>query len=158
MGTLANGASGDFLDTIYGQWLDINPTHNNFSFGMDLKPPKFTSDSDTGSGGILHWVVPDSSAYQGTVTWATPSVSNQEADVSSGTVDQSGVDANTNFTLPESDWTIELDGWAASISGTSVANSTKVPAIIELYYPDIYFPQSQATLLCRVPYLFTKLG
>lgn len=116
---------------------------------MDLKPPKFTSDDDTGSGGILHWLVPDSSAYQGTVAWVSPSVSTSQADVSSGAINQSGVEANSNFTLPESDWTIEMDGWATSISGAEAGNSTKAQAVIELYYPDIYFPQNQAQLFCE---------
>ena len=67
LGTNVNGQSGDFLDTIYGPWFARNPSWNNFTFGMDLEPPKFTSENDVGNGGVIHWVVPDASARQSAI-------------------------------------------------------------------------------------------
>ncbi|THH05766.1 hypothetical protein EW145_g4556 [Phellinidium pouzarii] len=143
--TLANGAVGDFLDTIYGQWLLQKPTHSNFTFGMALQPPTFTSDDDAGNGGVLHWTLPDSSAYVGDVTWNIANVSSASADAPASSGGSEPV-ANSDLELPESDWAIEMDGWAISTSGTTVSNSNTSQAIIEPFLPDIYFPQSQAAL------------
>lgn len=141
LGTNANGASGDFFDTVYGQWLIHNPSRDNFTFGMALQPPTFTSDDDQGNGGVLHWTVPDPTAFEGGISWNT-------ANVSTGSQDVSDTSANTGLELPESDWSIEMDGWAASISGTAVANSSKTMAIVEPFFSDMFFPSSQAILFC----------
>ncbi|KAL5535064.1 hypothetical protein ACEPAF_3157 [Sanghuangporus sanghuang] len=148
LGTNANGQSGDFYDTIFGGWLVRNPSRNNFSFGMDLKPPKFTSDNDAGNGGVLHWVVPDSSAHQENVAWSTASVSSTPVNAANDSDNVSTTTANSgsDFVLPESDWLIEMDGWSASISGAAVSNATSTQALIEPFFPDILFPVSQANL------------
>ncbi|KAH8120729.1 acid protease [Phellopilus nigrolimitatus] len=145
LGTNANGETGDFSDTVFGGWLTRNPTHDNFTLGMNLQPPTFTSDDDEGNGGLLHWVVPDSSAYEGPITWNIANTSSAAVGTSS-TDGVSGTTLNSGLELPESDWTIELDGWAASISGASVASSNKSQALIEPFFPDIYFPVSQANI------------
>ncbi|KAI5119798.1 hypothetical protein M0805_006595 [Coniferiporia weirii] len=146
LGTNANGAAGDFLDTVFGGWLSRNPSQNNFTFGMALDPPLFTSNDDEGNGGVLHWIVPDSNAYEGTISWNTVNVSSTVANAPAGSDDVSGADANSGFTMPESDWTIEMDGWAVSVSETVVSNSNKAQAIVEPYFSDTYFPSSQANL------------
>ncbi|KAL5534716.1 hypothetical protein ACEPAG_1180 [Sanghuangporus baumii] len=148
LGTNANGQSGDFYDTIFGGWLVRNPSQDNFSFGMDLKPPKFTSDNDAGNGGVLHWVVPDSSAHQANVAWSTASVSSTPVNAASDSDNVSTTTANSasDFVLPESDWLIEMDGWTASLSGAAVSNATSTQALIEPFFPDILFPVSQANL------------
>ena len=156
LGTNANGANGNFFDTVFGGFLARNPDQNNFSFGMDLKAPKFTSEDDTGNGGVLHWLVPDTKAYDASnVTWATASVSSDQADAgtsnnTSTTTPNSNSGSNSQFVLPESDWTIEIGGWAVSVSGsTAVANATSSQAVVEPFFPNIYFPDSQANLLCK---------
>ncbi|KLO06318.1 acid protease [Schizopora paradoxa] len=139
LGTNANGATGDFDDTIYGGWLIRNPTQNNFSFGMALSAPKFDSETSEGNGGHIDWVVPDHSAYTGTVA-------TRNAMVSSGSSSSTDVVSNS-FGLTDNDWVIEMDGWAATLGGASVSNSTSVQALLEPLFPSIYFPASQANLL-----------
>ena len=56
---------------------------------------------------------------------------------------------NGALSLPESDWAIQLDQWAASFDGGSFANSTAQLAIIEPWVPNIIFPQSQAEKYCK---------
>ncbi|THH09422.1 hypothetical protein EW145_g2033 [Phellinidium pouzarii] len=146
LGTNANGAAGDFLDTIFGQWLADHPTHDNFTFGMALQPPIFTSDDDTGNGGILHWVVPDSNAYVGNVSWNTADVSSAIVGSPTSSNGVSDTVANTSPELPESDWTIEMDGWTVTTSETIVSNSSKAQTVVEPFIPDIMFPQGQADL------------
>lgn len=156
LGTNANGANGDFSATVFGGFLARNPDQNNFTFGMDLKPATFTSDDDTGNGGVLHWLVPDAKSYDvSSVKWTTASVSSSQADA--GTSDNStgttanpdADDANSQFVLPESDWTIEIDGWAVTAGGATVSNTTSAQAVVEPYFSNIYFPDSQANLLCE---------
>ena len=152
LGTNANGQSGDFFDTIFGGWLVRNPSRNNFSFGMDLKPPTFTSDDDAGNGGVLHWVVPDSSAHQTNVAWSTASVSSSPANAGSegDNVSSTSPNSASDFALPESDWLVEMDGWSASISGgTAVSDATSAQALVEPFFTEILFPSSQANLLCE---------
>lgn len=147
LGTNANGQAGNFLDTIFGGWLNRNPTRNNFTFGMALQAPDFTSDDDLGNGGILHWVVPDSSAYVGNVTWSPASVAPTAPDVPSASA------GTTLGVVPESDWTITLDSWAFATENTTSISQADAPVIFEPFYPGIYFPASDASILCT----FTKL-
>ncbi|EJD04479.1 acid protease [Fomitiporia mediterranea MF3/22] len=146
LGTNANGQSGNFSDTVFGGWLSRNPSQNNFTFGMDLRSPKFTSDNDQGNGGVLHWLQPDSKAYQGNIAWSTAGVSSGPANVPANQ-NTGGTSSNAAFQLPESDWSIQLDGWAASVAGSSIANASKTTALIEPFFADIFFPASQANLL-----------
>lgn len=143
LGTNANGANGDFLDTIFGGWFTRNPTHNNFSFGMALQPPTFTSDDDNGNGGILHWVVPDSSAYEGEIAWNDANVAGTAPDT------VAGMALDNSYALPESDWTIECEGWVASMGSSAVSNSSKNQVIVEPYFSSINFPLNQANALCK---------
>ena len=157
LGTNANGASGNFSDTVFGGFLARNPDQNNFTFGMDLKPAIFTSDNDTGNGGVLHWLVPDSKAYDASqVTWTTASVSSSQADVgtsndTSGTTANSNPTSNAQFILPETDWSIEIDGWEVEVSGSGngAANDNTSQAIVEPFFPNIFFPDAAATLFCE---------
>lgn len=144
LGTNANGQAGEFLDTIFGGWLTRNPTRNNFTFGMALQAPDFTSDDDLGNGGVLHWVVPDSSAYVGDVTWSNASVAPTAPDFPS-------TSAGTTLGVPESDWTITLDSWAFATEDTTSISQADAPVIFDPFYPDIYFPASDASILCTFP-------
>ena len=130
-----NGASGEFSDTIYGGWLQRNPAHNNFSFGMALTAP----DSGTDDGGVIHWVVPDSSAVSGTVT-------------TRNTVASAGISSDNNtssFSLPDNDWTIQMDGWGLNVGSSTISNFTSTYAVLEPYFPSMYFPTTQAQQLCE---------
>ena len=109
-------------------------------FGMALSAPKFDSDTSEGNGGHIDWVVPDHSAYSG-------QVATRNAMVSTGTSSSTDVVSNS-FGLTDNDWVIEMDGWAATLGGASVSNSTTVQAVLEPLFPSIYFPASQAKLLC----------
>ena len=107
---------------------------------MALRSP---DDSESATdGGVLHWVVPDSSAHEGAVAQVSAQVSpRSEVSANDGN--------NGALSLPESDWAIQLDQWTASFDGGSFANSTAQLAIIEPWVPNIIFPQSQAEKYCK---------
>ena len=155
LGTNANGKSGDFYDTLFGGWLTRNPTRNNFTFGMALQPPDFTSDGDLGNGGTLHWVVPDPSAYIGEVVWNNASVALTAPDEPA----ESDTSADVTPELPEADWRIAIDEWSVTGGGSALSRELSSSfAIIEPFYPNIYFPESEAAILCsyRTSSLFTR--
>ena len=111
---------------------------------MALQAPDFTSNEDVGNGGILHWVVPDTSAFIGDIVWNNASVALTAPDESGGT---SAV--SSTLGLPEADWRIAMDGWSATTGGSVLARSlSNAFATIEPFYPNIYFPESEATALC----------
>ena len=119
---------------------------------MDLLPPVLNSDSNTGSGGRLDWVSPNSDAYQANVAW------NNIAPTSSqplgGTTTSS---SNTGFELPDADWVITMDGWSLNVNSATVTNATSSPAILEVLTPDILFPINQANLLCEFRFYFPSI-
>ncbi|KAI8983226.1 acid protease [Trametes punicea] len=151
LGTLKNptnaaGFSASFDDGIYGQYYIRNPDATNFTFGMDLKPsPVIPGNGSTltigpgaksladGSLGTLHWLQPDSSAYQtDKVQWR-----NVQDSVVSGYL--------ANNTQP--DMTVQLDGWIAQIGSNNVAESDPILVNVDPYYPGIYMPMQEARLI-----------
>ena len=98
---------------------------------MALRSP---DDSESATdGGVLHWVVPDSSAHEGAVAQVSAQVSpRSEVSANDGN--------NGALSLPESDWGIQLDQWAASFDGGSFANSTAQLAIYRTMGSKYHFP------------------
>lgn len=128
LGLGTNAGSGSFADTIYGQWRARNPTKSAFTFGMALNPPQ-DSSSD---GGVLHWVNPDSSAYQGVISYR---------DIQgTGTADPRS---------DTSDWVVNMDSWSFN-SGTASASQSggDMKVTIDPYLPSIVFPADQAKTIC----------
>ena len=112
---------------------------------MALQAPDFTSDGDLGNGGVLHWVVPDSSAYVGEIVWNNASVALTSPDEPAES--DTTVDATPG--LPEADWRIAIDEWSITVGGSALSTELSSSfAIIEPFYPNIYFPESEAKILC----------
>lgn len=107
---------------------------------MALKSP---DDPESATdGGVLHWVVPDSSAYEGSIAQVPAQVSAQS---------QISPNDNTHLgvSLPESDWRVALDQWSANYDSGSVSNSSSSQMVVlEPWVPDIIFPLTQAQLYC----------
>ncbi|KAH9891257.1 acid protease [Cubamyces lactineus] len=151
LGTLKNptdaaGFSASFDDGIYGQYYIRNPDATNFTFGMDLKPspvipgngssltigPGAKSLGDSGVG-TLHWLQPDSSAYQtDKVQWRPVQIG-----ITTGYL--------ANNTQP--DLTVQLDGWSAAIGSNNVGVSQPILVNVDPYHPGIYMPMQEARLI-----------
>ena len=133
LGTNQNGdGESIFRDTVFGGWMSRNPGRTNFSFGLALNPPNGQSDD----GGVIHWVVPDTSFIDGQASFKDVQPTNSTPGIGSDNTGQNGNGVTT--VVPQGDWAVELDGWAASVGSAQVANSTATTAIIEVYYPNIY--------------------
>jgi hypothetical protein len=120
LGTNIN--TGNFSDTVFGGFFSRNPTSSNFTFGMALNPPTVASND----GGALHWLAPDSSAYQGQISWTNV------------------VKSNSSSASIMSDWVVQMNGWTFTSGSNSSAITSNGSAVVDPYYPDIYLPQSQA--------------
>jgi len=120
-----------------------NPTHNNFSFGLALNP----LDGQSTDGGIIHWVVPDTSFAEGQISFKDIQPTNSTPGIGADNTSQNSNGIST--VVPQGDWAVQLDGWALSAGGTQIGNSTPSTAIIEVFYPNIYFPLQQAHLICK---------
>ncbi|KAJ7293916.1 aspartic peptidase domain-containing protein [Mycena rebaudengoi] len=113
-----------FTETPAAGWLSRNPVQANFSYGMALNPPGQSSQD----GGVLHWLKPDESSFEGPVSYKPISSS----------------PSNT------SDWFVDMDAW--SVSGGSPAfnvsrSGAEMPTLLDPYYASIVFPQSAARSL-----------
>lgn len=140
-GSTVSSSSGlGFNDTIYGQFLDRTPTRENFTFGMMLNPLPTQGSPVVGSdGGILHWSNPDSSFFDpNQLTFKTV------ASTSSSSSNSNGTTLNTG-----QDWTVELDGWIATVGNTHLSNTEAVVSVVDPLYPNIYLPGDQAKLIRR---------
>ncbi|THU87757.1 acid protease [Dendrothele bispora CBS 962.96] len=128
VGLGTNARNGDFKSTIYNQWLLNHPGVTNFTFGMALNPP--TPDSQT-DGGVLHWLAPETTAYQGDLTWRRM----EPIDPTSGASDIS----------TETDWFVGLDNWSF-FNGidSNVSKDGNMIAAIDLFEPGLVFPQTAA--------------
>ncbi|RPD59406.1 acid protease [Lentinus tigrinus ALCF2SS1-6] len=144
--TTAAGFPATFDDGIYGQYYIRNPEATNFTFGMALKPSpvipgngssltippgaKSLADSNVGT---IHWLQPDTSAYQqDKMQWTTV---------------QSGISSGYLTGNEQPDLTVKLDGWSAKIGSNNVANGDGILVNIDPYYSGIYMPGSQARLI-----------
>ncbi|KAJ6573928.1 aspartic peptidase domain-containing protein [Mycena vulgaris] len=114
-----------FADTPAANWLARNPAQANFSYGMALNAPANFS----GDGGVLHWLQPDPSFYEGDVAWKTM------------------VTANSSSPSNMSSWFVEMDAWSVS-GGTSPFNISQsgiqLLTFLDPFYASIVFPQSAA--------------
>ena len=144
--TTAAGFPASFDDGIYGQYYIRNPDATNFTFGMALKPspvipgngssltipPGAQSLADSNVG-TIHWLQPDTSAYQqDKMQWTTV---------------QSGVSSGYLAGNDQPDLTVQLDGWSAKIGNNNVASTGTILVNIDPYYSGIYMPFSQARLI-----------
>ncbi|THH28213.1 hypothetical protein EUX98_g5963 [Antrodiella citrinella] len=134
----------NFGDSIMGQWLSVNPTAQNFSFGVAMeKPiimPKFASASASplasvpSSAGTVHWLQPDHSAYDpSTLAFAEVMNTTQALEGSMATDPQ--------------DWVVSLDGWVVIAGGDTINNRKQIAANVDPLYLGIYIPLDQATLI-----------
>jgi hypothetical protein len=86
---------------------------------------------DSTSGGVLHWLQPDSSFYEGNPTVQT-------------------VISSPNST---SDWLVQMNGWTFSSGGKSISSAGQnLQVAVDPYYPNIYIPQDEAQLICKLHY------
>ena len=92
--------------------------------------------TSSSSGGELHWLQPDPTAYQGNISWAN--VLNQSSPTPQLPL------------LTTTDWTVQVDGWTATVSNSSNAlvHEQSSPAIVEPYFPEIYLPFQEANSIC----------
>ncbi|PIL30718.1 hypothetical protein GSI_06886 [Ganoderma sinense ZZ0214-1] len=145
--TNATGFNANFGDSIYGQYYIRNPDAVNFTFGMLLDPsPVIPGNSSTqlriaagtpslegSSGGTIHWLQPDSSSYdQNSLSWCNV---------------QGGITGGYLSNNQQPDWTVQLNGWAATIGNNHVGNGATLLANIDPFYSGIYLPGSQALLI-----------
>lgn len=133
--------SANFDDTIFGEWLNRNMDQDIFQFGMDLNPPVATPTSTTGqaavsptstNAGTLHWLQPDSSAYNTQKVAYKTVQSNSSVNYAGGS---------------QPDWSVALDGWSLAVGSDTVSSSEQMISAIDPYYTDIYFPTQQAQLI-----------
>ncbi|KAF9493926.1 acid protease [Pleurotus eryngii] len=118
LGLGTNALSSNFNETLFARWLSRNPGRTNFSYGMQLQP--LGADGST-EGGVLHWVVPDDSAFQGTM-----SVKDK---LSVGPSDMN------------LDWVVNLDSFSISTGDLKISKTNERVAI-DLFFPGIFLPQS----------------
>ncbi|KAJ7451146.1 aspartic peptidase domain-containing protein [Mycena latifolia] len=118
-----------FADTPAANWLARNPAQANFSYGMALNAPSNFS----GDGGVLHWLQPDQSFYEGEVAWKTM------------------IAPNPSVPSNLSSWFVEMDAWSVS-GGPSSFNisqsGTQLLTFLDPFYSSIVFPQSAARAIC----------
>jgi hypothetical protein len=124
-----------FSDSIYGQWLPRNPTHDNFTFGMALQPPtpKVKSGDEAG---VLHWLKPDPSFYHTDQTTFTPVQLPKDT-----------AQSQANSSSVAHDWSVALDGWQFVIGTTHLSNTESVVAAVDPLFPNIYLPANEAKLI-----------
>lgn len=85
-------------------------------------------ESDKANGGVLHWLEPDSSFYEGNATFQN-------------------VISNPNST---SDWVVQMNGWTFSSGGKSISNAGQTfETAVDPFYNNIYIPQDEAQLICK---------
>lgn len=130
-----------FTDSIYGQFLQRNPSMTNFTFGVQLGKPlnvprgnSSTNNVATASGdpGTLHWLQPDESAYDPSkLVWTDAGPPQDPAP----------------FANSSGDWYVGLDGWVFTSGDNHVSNSKSVVATVDPLYTEMYLPQDQARLI-----------
>ncbi|KAL6305672.1 aspartic peptidase domain-containing protein [Sparassis latifolia] len=132
-----------FDDTIFGQWLDRNPSQPAFRYGMQISSPIITPKNTSSTNqptvtpksnaGTLHWLSPDSSAYN----------PNHMASMAV----QPNTAANYSTSSGQPDFTVELDGWQFKSGNSASQNNQPMVATVDPYYTDMYFPLEQAQLI-----------
>ncbi|KAF4605678.1 hypothetical protein EYR40_004467 [Pleurotus pulmonarius] len=120
LGLGTNALSGNFNETLFAGWLSRNPGRTNFSYGMQLQPLGADGSVEE-EGGLLHWVVPDDSAFQGTM-----SVKDK---LSVGPSDMN------------LDWVVNLDSFSISTGDLRISKTNERVAI-DPFFLGIFLPQS----------------
>ncbi|KAF5361606.1 hypothetical protein D9758_007378 [Tetrapyrgos nigripes] len=131
IGLGTNARNGDFGTTVYSGWLANHPGVTNFTFGMALNPPTPDSESD---GGVLHWLAPDTAAYEGDLIWRemTPFDPSTE-----------GPSVST-----QTDWFVKLDSWSFTSGGNSaLQNDGNLIAVIDPFESSLIFPRGAANMI-----------
>ena len=131
----SSGFQATFSDTIYGGWLSRNPMQSNFTFGLRLAPPTLlpynqsggtgtpaVSTSSNSSGGVLHWLHPDSSAYDASRLQTLSMATNTSADIFPGDGSQP-------------DWTVQIDGFTISSGSLTTTQNRKITTTLDFAYP-----------------------
>ncbi|KAJ7924427.1 aspartic peptidase domain-containing protein [Mycena leptocephala] len=116
-----------FADSPAANWLASHPLQPHFSYGMALNPPSPSNAS--GDGGVLHWLQPDASFYQGDVAWKTM------------------LAANASAPSNMSSWFVEMDAWSVSGGSSSfniTQSGTQLLTFLEPFIASIVFPQGAA--------------
>ncbi|OCH88349.1 acid protease [Obba rivulosa] len=147
--TGSSGYTPAFNDSIFGAWLGRNPGMSNFSFGLQLNAPVVTP-KDTASSpssaapsstpivtekntaGTMHWLKPDGSAYEQSSLASATVTSNSTVNPATGA---------------PSDWAVQLGGFVFNSGSDQINNNQELLTTIDPYYPEIYLPMEQATLL-----------
>lgn len=135
--------TAQFTDSIFGQWLYLNPNASSISVGMNIAPPIITPKNTSSialnmavssGAGQLDWLQPNTTAYN-TTQVATKIVQTL-----------SGVTYMGNSSS-QPDWTVGLEAWSFASSSAQVSNEEVMPTTVDPYYTGIYFPLEQARLL-----------
>ena len=104
-------------------------------FGHAYTLPSGAQSLADSNVGTIHWLQPDTSAYQqDKMQWTTV-----QSGISSGYI--SGND--------QPDLTVKLDGWSAKIGSNNVGTGGGILVNVDPYYSGIYMPGSQARLFRR---------
>ena len=132
----------NFEDSIMGQWLSVNPTALNFTWGVALEKPIITPKPNTSSS------LPSIPSSAGTVNWLQPNPAMYDQDtLAYAQVVQNTQDLQGSLATDPQDWVINLNGWVFSAVGTTINNAKPVIANVDPLYQGIYIPLDQATLI-----------
>ncbi|PSR78711.1 hypothetical protein PHLCEN_2v7300 [Hermanssonia centrifuga] len=125
----------DLNDSIAGQFFLRSPASKNFTFGMALEPPIASASGQSVTGtnaGVLHLLQPDTQFYDtASVSWVNASVT----------------EPTNNGTLPQSDWSVILDGWVMNGEGSELTSKGQIVGNFDPLFTNIYMPEDQATLI-----------
>ncbi|KZS97478.1 acid protease [Sistotremastrum niveocremeum HHB9708] len=144
------GPNLTFRDTLYGNFFAQNPSLTNFTYGMALNPPYASQNTNQSEvGGFLHWELPDPSAYTGPITQVPVTNSPQVSagGLSSNPSSNSSADIQQAPIAASTDWTIQMDGWTASINNSQIMHTVPNYATLDPYFPEIYLTKSEAELI-----------
>lgn len=95
-----------------------------------------TPPSDLGEAGTLHWLQPNSDAYdQSQLVWKN---------VDNSVTGQLPVSSNSTS---GGDWFVGLDGWLVASGNNHITNTETVVATVDPLYSEMYLPQNEARLI-----------
>lgn len=145
--------SGNFEDSIMGQWLRANPQADSFTFGMALNSPVaqaalrgVPSSNATGGStdlagtpaGVVHMLQPDRSAFvDSSIAWAQ-------------------VNNSLNAQDDPQDWTVAFDGWTLVTDDGTNSHTKQITANIDPLYQGLYLPLDQASLIRTCYFYLTE--
>ena len=121
---LGRSSNASFIDTVFNN----HPSFNNLTIGIALNPKGSTA------AGVIDLTGTDPSLYKGQLKF-NPVVA-------------AATDVPTNY---PADWSLNLDSWTVDTGSVRTEHTNGGIAIVEPYFPEIRFPQDQATLFCTSP-------